>query len=817
MGKQEIIILRHEILIRYLNQYPHALFDWAIWQSWVDDYLLNPNDASYTPSSLAQQFKNIFIRHDPRMPSQKLADFFVNPLFMYYSQHSMKLPESYIQSAQSLSQDFQVKLAEAVACFAEDIYQHSARYFSELTASELGEQTEAYKKITQFFNALNLYVQQDILRGGDVNRQCFLIQFWLELVEKVLLLGDISSAMSITAALNSTAIQKLSKARQGLSEAQHARLESLSLLLSLETLRYQQDELLKKYERPIPYLGIYRTRYDVEKTKKNISAQQNIIHAIEQLQDQISFDTHLPLPSLPFSLDEAVSERYAICTDQLEKIAKQYDQDSQAAHQKLSQIQSARLRDFFLLKRWDPNPDVYVSWVERLNQSIIKKHSYRDVKHLLKEAQIEPSQQDLDSFFLETRQVTYYSLISNNCLKTYLGKRIIHRKNRGDSTTHLLKILDKELYNSQSVSEKKSSLINNLSKLNLTLSDGQLDDVIMEAQAYRQGHGFEQVEQALEEFNTLSQSVINADHFKQQFACYQWLLENAYKLDSYDKAELITEWQTVISSGHFGSHACNPYLSSVDRLIKIRELLLAHQSRESRSRLDSKINKALRGLQSPSIINYVQTRHAIQQWLDAAKRDSTAPTVSIRTQGLGVLAMAYRFFRRFYGVGRVLHQTRLRSKNYLLKISIDAIKQRVETQLNPLDQARKSLIQEPMPLSDELLGQVPRNNKDQLVQLAPKWASFFTQARQTCEQISNDFLLAKAIERELHIDEHFTKKHQKMMNQSGLSQRFVFFRHWTQSVTSHGGHAPKLPDDMNEDQYSLTKKYFEKLAGFGDS
>jgi hypothetical protein len=806
MHKQAIIKQRHEILRRYLQQYPHALFDLKIWQSWVQDYLTNPVDSLYTPAALDQKLKHIFVSHDPRLPSQKLADFYVNPLFRYYSQPEVTLPESYHQSVQALQQCFVSRFSEAVNSFADDIYQHSASYFSDLEAAELGEQTEAYKKITQFFNALNLYVQQDILRGSDVNRQSFLIQFWLAIGEQVLSLGDISSAMSIMAALNSTAIQKLLKARQGLSEAQHARLESLCSLLSLETLRHQQDQLLKSHKQPVPYLGIYRTRFDVEKTKKNHSALNTIIHTIEELQRQIVIKLDAPLPLLPFSLDVAVSERYAICTDQLEKIAKQSNQNSSACHQKLSQFKSERLRDFFILKLWDPNPDDYSSWVQQLNQCIVQKQSQDFIGSLLKKANIECHKPDLQSYFRETRQAYYYHLIHNNCLKTALGKQIIHRKNRGDSTAELLQRLDHDLYNHQSNAEKKHNLIKNLSNLGLSLSDHQLDQVITEAQEYRISHGIEKIEQALEELKELTQTHINTAQFKQQFDSYKTLLDRCHELDLDEQRALRLEWDTVISAGHFGTPGYNPFLRQLDRLLELRDLLLAYQSHDSPAVLRSQINTVLLGLKTSSITSYIKIRHGIQTWLNDTQ-------VTSQQSRLSIWQWIRAFFHRFYGVGRVLYQARLRSKSYLIKISINHINQRVINELNPLDNTRRILIQEPMPLSEMLLKSTPAD-KDQLVNLAPKWASFYNQARQTCEQISNDFLLAKAIERDLRIDECFTKKHQKMMNASGLSQRFVFFRHWTQSVNTCGL-APKLPDGMSDDQYHLTREYFKKLAAAG--
>eukprot|EP01125_Pyxidicula_operculata_P006314 TRINITY_DN2192_c0_g1_i1.p1 TRINITY_DN2192_c0_g1~~TRINITY_DN2192_c0_g1_i1.p1 ORF type:complete len:969 (-),score=316.48 TRINITY_DN2192_c0_g1_i1:220-3126(-) len=111
-------------------------------------------------------------------------------------------------------------------------------------------------KFIDFFNKVNLWVQNEILSEVNMKNRTRVISKWLEVVEYLHELNNFNGIYEVISALQSTNVYRLTKTIQGLSNKKTVYFEKVKELMDVQKLR---NALSTANMPAIPYLGMFLT------------------------------------------------------------------------------------------------------------------------------------------------------------------------------------------------------------------------------------------------------------------------------------------------------------------------------------------------------------------------------------------------------------------------------------------------------------------------------------------------------------------------------------------------------------------------------
>jgi hypothetical protein len=189
--------------------------------------------------------------------------------------------------------------------------------------SERNMKTQApnLARVIDFFNTFSQWVCSQIVQYEDVDMRTATVMYFIDVMEQLIALGNFNSLMSILGAINNSAINRLQRTLEGLSEESVELLQMIDELTSTSKKFSNLRQAFQASPNCVPFVGIFLGDLaqieGVNKNKKiddgiemiNWSRSKystNVLRLIQQYQS--SKYNIVPVPFLKDSLERAKSE-----------------------------------------------------------------------------------------------------------------------------------------------------------------------------------------------------------------------------------------------------------------------------------------------------------------------------------------------------------------------------------------------------------------------------------------------------------------------------------------------------------------------------
>lgn len=548
--------------------------------------------AELSPYLLAHyEFILDFIATHPDQRQPLIQQLRSDPLFLLYQQRDADLKQQYEMYTKQSNKHC---IDERV----QSIYRRSRYLFLKLPRSEmLTTKTSAcphFKSITEFFNQINLYVVDDILRYDSINNRIAAFSHWIGVLQGLYDVGDISSCFSIHAALTSNlALQRLTQMLSGLSNVHQQQLKTLGEQLKMNRMATLAKE---RQDHIVPFLGYYRQQLERIKANSNrdhsAEAKASCEKSFDTVADQVEcfknalqpngINQAYPSPIGRWVKDNLNQNNAVRCLQKQHfQRAKQYaPRDDKTLASRLSfQTQQCWLNQLFhqdlaraiVSQKKIPVVVPSTAAVQMLNEMTQKKVSYKEFKNSLSSVGILLDDEAvLLALYQKQNQMVYHGLIKNRALKRCVREMSLYHKGRFTSTSGVIKKINKMLATLHPIGyTKMKTLQKTLKSIGVVLTQDELLSVIREEQqrviklSKRQT-----VSDVTAQLSALLIEVGQDDVMRQQMEDYLKLIATE-SLSQCDKKRLAENLTSVLPGNGMRHSGFNPFLKKLEKCVQI--------------------------------------------------------------------------------------------------------------------------------------------------------------------------------------------------------------------------------------------------------